>query len=175
MMLSENPDVEEFSGRQHLDFSVSQQHKSKKQFQAFCNFSSSEWVQVQQAGSSEFLKPFGEHFSELDLIQTLLSLEPDEERNEDFKRKTQEEPDLLQQLLVLEGEGGGCTSEVKPIQGTIVDLEIKPEVDDNMTEDEDNDDTGDDKKENEDHNRQISTAIYKTRCFFKSLKNWFLS
>ena len=128
-------------------------------------------MQVQQAGSSEFLKPFGENFSELDLIQTLLSLEPEEERNEDFKRKTQEEPDLLQQLLVLEGEGGGCTSEVKLIQGT----EIKPEVDNNMTEDEDNDDTGDDKKENEDHNRQISTAIYKTRCFFKSLKNWFLS
>ena len=173
MMLSENPDVEEFSGGQHLDFSVSQQYKSKKQFQAFCNFSSSEWVQVQQAGSSEFSKPFGENFSELDLIQTLLSLESQEERNEDFKRKTQEEPDLLQQLLVLEGEGGGRTSEVKLIQGTFA--EIKPEVDDNMTEDEDNDDTGDDKKENEDHNRQISTAIYKTRWFFKSLKNWFLS
>ena len=173
MMLSENPDVEEFSGRQHLDFSESQQYKSKKQFQAFCNFSSSEWVQVQQAGSSEFSKPFGENFSELDLIQTLLSLESQEERNEAFKRKTQEEPDLLQQLLVLEGEGGGCTSEVKLIQGTFA--EIKPEVDDNMTEDEDNDDTGDDKKENEDHNRQISTAIYKTRWFFKSLKNWFLS
>ena len=173
MMLSENPDVEEFSGTQHLDFSVSQQYKYKKQFQAFCNFSSSEWVQVQQAGSSEFSKPFGENFSELDLIQTLLSLESQEERNEDFKRKTQEEPDLLQQLLVLEGEGGGRTSEVKLIQGTFA--EIKPEVDDNMTEDEDNDDTGDDKKENEDHNRQISTAIYKTRWFFKSLKNWFLS
>ena len=27
MMLSENPDFEEFSGRQHLDLSESQQHK----------------------------------------------------------------------------------------------------------------------------------------------------
>ena len=46
-----------------------------------------------QAQSSDLSENVGEHFSEADLIRKLLSLEPDERK---------EEPDLLQRLLLLE-------------------------------------------------------------------------
>ena len=56
-----------------------------------------------KAQSSEFSEPVGGHFSEADLIQKLLSLEP----KEDFKEDPSE-PDLLQhQLLLLEGQDHG--------------------------------------------------------------------
>jgi len=161
MMLSENPDVEEFS----------------------------EWVQAQ---SPELSEPVGEHFSDADLIQKLLSLEPKEDVKEDSS-----EPDLLQQLLLLEGHHHGddtkrgfseadlvqelmvleqegqhdvkdCLSDVELFQDlhaldhkAVLDQDVKDEVtDDNMTEEEDE---GDEKKENDDHSRDISTTIYKSR------------
>ena len=147
-----------------------------------------------KAQSSEFSEPVSEHFSEADLIQKLLSLEP----KEDFKEDPSE-PDLLQQLLLLEGQDrGGDTklgfTEADLVQELMVleqegqqdvkdrlsdgerfqdlhaidhkaflDQDVKDEVtDDNMTEYEDEDE-GDEKKENEDHSRDISTTIYKSR------------
>ena len=161
----------------------------KGHFKRVASFPPSEWVQAQ---SSEFSEPVGEHFFEADLIQKLLSLEP----KEDFKEDPSE-PDLLQQLLLLEGQDrGGDTklgfTEADLVQELMVleqegqqdvkdrlgdgerfqdlhaidhkdflDQDVKDEVtDDNMTEDEDE---GDEKKENEDHSRDISTTIYKSR------------
>jgi len=174
MMLSENPDVEEFS----------------------------EWVQAQSSDLSEnvgehFSENVGEHFSEADLIQKLLSLEPDERKeepdllqrlllleeghhedleghHEDTHKNHFSEADLVQELMVLEQEGerdvkeDRLLSDVELFQDlhaidhkAVVDQDIKDDI---MTEDEDEDDE-DDKKENEedDQSRHISTTIYKSR------------
>ena len=145
-----------------------------------------------QAQSPDLSEPVGEHFSDADLIQKLLSLEPKEDVKEDSS-----EPDLLQQLLLLEGHHHGDDtkrgfseadlvqelmvleqegqhdvkdrlSDVELFQDlhtinhkAILDQDVKDEVtDDNMTEEEDE---GDEKKENDDHSRDISTTIYKSR------------
>ena len=58
-----------------------------------------------QAQGSELSEPAGENFSDADLIQKLLSLEP-EERREGFKKESGDEADLLQQLLLLQEHHG---------------------------------------------------------------------
>merc|ERR1719193_2052014 len=174
MMLSENPDVEEFS----------------------------EWVQAQSSDLSKhvgehFSENVGEHFCETDLIQKLLSLEPEERKeepdllqqlllleeghhedleghHEDTHQNHFSEADLVQELLVLEQEGeqdvkeDRLLSDVELFQDlraidhkAVVDQDIKDDI---MTEDEDEDEE-DDKKENEedDQSRHISTTIYKSR------------
>ena len=145
-----------------------------------------------KAQSSEFSEPVGEHFAEADLIQKLLSLEPKEDFKEDPSKpdllqqllllEGQDhggdtklgftEADLVQELMVLEQEGqqdvkdslsdGEHFQDLHAIDHkAFLDQDVKDEVtDDNMTEEEDE---GDEKKENEDHRRDISTTIYKSR------------